>query len=409
MTERTGPKISSWPIRSIGLMPEKIVGWKKCPSARWWSSARPPPTTSSPSVRPIWTYDDTLSSASALMSGPTSTSGSSPEPSRSSRVRASSRWRSGSRTACSTITREQAVQRWPVVPKADQRIPSAARSRSASARTTTPFLPPSSSDRRLSRRPARSAIPVPVAELPVNDTTATSGLSTIALPTSAPVPVTRLTTPGGKPASASSSTRSTAQCGVSDDGLNTTVLPVTSAGIIFQQGIAIGKFQGVMMPATPSGWRMLIAHLSGSSDGTVSPAIRRPSPAIRNAMSIPSWTSPRASASTLPISRVIARASRSLCWAISAPNAYSSSPRFGAGVRSHIGWAVSAARMAIATSAAVPCWNRPIRSWRSAGLRLSNVVREVDSHHSPAMKWPNVGTAASVPAGCVSISVMARV
>ncbi len=68
---------------------------------------------------------------------------------------------------------------------------------------------------------------------------------------------------------------------MSDDGLNTTVLPVTSAGIVFQHGIAIGKFQGVMIPATPSGWRMLIAHLSGSSDGTVSPAIRRPSPAIR--------------------------------------------------------------------------------------------------------------------------------
>ena len=59
------------------------------------------------------------------------------------------------------------------------------------------------------------------------------------------------------------------------------MLPVTSAGIIFQHGIAIGKFQGVMIPAMPSGWRMLIAHLSGSSDGTVSPTIRRPSPAIR--------------------------------------------------------------------------------------------------------------------------------
>ena len=82
-----------------------------------------------------------------------------------------------------------------------------------------------------------------------------------------PSPVTRLTTPGGKPASAISSTRSVAQCGVSDDGLNTTVLPVTSAGIVFQHGMAIGKFQGVMIPATPSGWRMLIAHLSGSSDG----------------------------------------------------------------------------------------------------------------------------------------------
>ena len=91
--------------------------------------------------------------------------------------------------------------------------------------------------------------------------------------------------------------------------------------MIFQHGIAIGKFQGVMIPAKPIGWRMLIAHLSGSSDGTVSPCIRRPSPAIRKAMSMPSWTSPRASSMTLPISRVIARASRSLCSAMSAPNA----------------------------------------------------------------------------------------
>ena len=170
------------------------------------------------------------------------------------------------------------MQRWPVVPNADQRMPSTARSRSASASTTIAFLPPSSRLRRLSRRPAFSAMPVPVAELPVNEITATSGLSTIASPTSAPLPVTRFTTPGGKPASAISSTRSVAQCGVSLDGLKTTVLPVTRAGIVFQHGMAIGKFQGVMIPAMPSGWRIDIAHLSGSSDGTVSPNIRRPSP-----------------------------------------------------------------------------------------------------------------------------------
>ena len=82
----------------------------------------------------------------------------------------------------------------------------------------------------------------------------------------------------------------------------------------------LGTNIGVMIAATPSGWRMDIAHLSGSSDGTVSPNIRRPSPAMRNAMSMPSWTSPRASASTLPISRVIARASRSLWSAINCPN-----------------------------------------------------------------------------------------
>src|SRR6185369_9549103 len=106
----------------------------------------------------------------------------------------------------------------------------------------------------------------PVEEWPVNEMTGTSGESTMALPTSAPAPVTRLTTPGGKPASAMSSTSRVAQCGVSLAGLNTTVLPVTRAGIIFQHGMAIGKFQGVMTPAMPIGWRLLIAHLSGSSD-----------------------------------------------------------------------------------------------------------------------------------------------
>src|SRR5436309_3169601 len=113
----------------------------------------------------------------------------------------------------------------------------------------------------IARPPALTAIDLPVADEPVNEMTLTSGDSTIASPTSAPVPVTRLTTPGGTPASAMSSTRRVAQRGVSLAGLNTTVLPVTSAGMSFQQGIAIGKFQGVMIPAIPMGWRMLIAHL----------------------------------------------------------------------------------------------------------------------------------------------------
>src|SRR4029079_7728509 len=119
--------------------------------------------------------------------------------------------------------------------------------------------------------PARAAIPLPVADEPVNEMTETSGLSTIASPTSAPPPVTRLTVPAGKPASAISSTRSVAQCGVSLDGLKTTVLPATRAGIIFQHGIAIGKFQGVTIPAIPIGWRELIRPLPGSRARGVCP------------------------------------------------------------------------------------------------------------------------------------------
>ena len=60
-----------------------------------------------------------------------------------------------------------------------------------------------------------------------------------------------------------------------------------------------------------------LAHASSPTcraarSATVSPKARRPSPAMNLPMSIASWTSPRASVSTLPISRVIRRASSSL-------------------------------------------------------------------------------------------------
>src|ERR1043166_9283776 len=82
---------------------------------------------------------------------------------------------------------------------------------------------------------------------------------------------TRFTTPAGIPASSRTLTKFTADSGVSEDGLNTTVLPQPSAGTIFHDGMAMGKFQGVMMPQTPSGWRTDIANLSRSSEGTVCP------------------------------------------------------------------------------------------------------------------------------------------
>ncbi len=68
--------------------------------------------------------------------------------------------------------------------------------------------------------------------------------------------------------------------GVSSAGLKTTTLPVTSAGISFQVGIAKGKFQGVMAAMTPTGSRTATANLSGSSAGTCWPNWRRPSPAM---------------------------------------------------------------------------------------------------------------------------------
>ena len=49
--------------------------------------------------------------------------------------------------------------------------------------------------------------------------------------------------------------KSAVHAGVSVAGLNTTVLPATSAGAAFHTGIAHGKFQGVISPTGPSGWR----------------------------------------------------------------------------------------------------------------------------------------------------------
>ncbi len=58
---------------------------------------------------------------------------------------------------------------------------------------------------------------------------------------------------------------------MSSAGLRTTVLPQTRAGASFHDGIAIGKFQGVIAPTTPTGIRTLIMNLSRSSLGVVWP------------------------------------------------------------------------------------------------------------------------------------------
>ena len=49
----------------------------------------------------------------------------------------------------------------------------------------------------------------------------------------------------------------------------TTPLPASSAGKIFHDGMATGKFHGVISPTTPTGWRVVHASLSPSSEGTI--------------------------------------------------------------------------------------------------------------------------------------------
>ena len=64
---------------------------------------------------------------------------------------------------------------------------------------------------------------------------------------------TTFSTPGGTPASVSSSATRNAVNGVSGAGLMTTAFPAPSAGATLRVIIAAGKFQGVIMATTPTG------------------------------------------------------------------------------------------------------------------------------------------------------------
>ena len=54
-------------------------------------------------------------------------------------------------------------------------------------------------------------------------------------------------------------------------GLIMTAFPIARAGAAFQKGIAIGKFQGVINPATPYG-RLIESMKFGDVAGKVSPS-----------------------------------------------------------------------------------------------------------------------------------------
>lgn len=73
----------------------------------------------------------------------------------------------------------------------------------------------------------------PVGTEPVKDTLSTSGWLINGSPASAPVPVSTLSTPGGKPALEAMSASSSGVMQASSDGFSTTVQPAASAGPTF--------------------------------------------------------------------------------------------------------------------------------------------------------------------------------
>ena len=90
------------------------------------------------------------------------------------------------------------------------------------------------------RAPA-SAICTPTEVLPVKLTMSTSGDSTSAAAASAPLLLTRLTTPGGTPTSSRIRTSSITPKGSCGAGLITTVFPMASAGATLPAMLPMGK------------------------------------------------------------------------------------------------------------------------------------------------------------------------
>ena len=64
-----------------------------------------------------------------------------------------------------------------------------------------------------------------------------------------------MTSPGGAPHWLNTSAAIVAVHGVSSLGLATTALPIAIAGATFQVNRWNGKFHGVIVATTPSGWR----------------------------------------------------------------------------------------------------------------------------------------------------------
>src|SRR5438034_2827400 len=114
-------------------------------------------------------------------------------------------------------------------------------------------LPPSSSEIFLTVGATCCISKRPISVDPVNESLRTVGFAHISAPIADALPVTILSTPGGKPARCAISANASAEYGVASAGLMTTVHPEASAGETFRVIIDVGKFHGVIAAQTPTG------------------------------------------------------------------------------------------------------------------------------------------------------------
>ena len=129
-----------------------------------------------------------------------------------------------------TSIRVGALQDWPTLRKAEATPKGTTRSKSASSSRIFGDLPPSSCVTRLTVGAAACATSTPARVEPVIEIMSMPGWAASVAPTSAPVPVTRLKTPDGVPASCMIWAKRCALKGDNSLGLRMTAQPAAMAG-----------------------------------------------------------------------------------------------------------------------------------------------------------------------------------
>jgi hypothetical protein len=145
------------------------------------------------------------------------------------------------------------TQTWPALRNFTRPQVWAARRGSASSKISTGAWPPSSIENRFMPSAHSRASCLPTGIEPVNDTFRMIGEAIRYEDTSAGVPVTTLTTPGGMPAAAAASAIMNVADGASSAGLMMMEQPAASAAAILRAGRRHGKFHGVKAATGPTG------------------------------------------------------------------------------------------------------------------------------------------------------------
>src|SRR6266850_5085501 len=129
----------------------------------------------------------------------------------------------------------------------------AAKSRSASSRTTYGSLPPNSRTVFFNARPAAAATERPAGALPVSVTARTCGIAMIG-PTAEAGTRSEVKRPSGSPASRKIDSMASEQPETLDACFSRQAFPAIKAGAAKRKTCQKGKFQGITARTTPRGW-----------------------------------------------------------------------------------------------------------------------------------------------------------